>query len=227
MIDTTGWEYFYKVDYRGGHKVTTNMLYTPSVNSERTLMCMLWDETHPYQEENTRLTKELVDFFFEREVFHLTKFQQYDWAAKLIEVNTDSRKVFIEFTGETFNDILSNPDRSLDAECPDWKEQIFKILQDIVSAGYYKMALYPHCFFLVNGKVKTFDFYSCISKEERYIKKSIIEGLIGPESVERFETATVSGQVDFEIFFKNTLQHQLDKTWNDNPFPIFYKRLFE
>lgn len=226
MIDTTGWEYFYKVDYRGGHKVTTNMLYTPSVNLDRTLMCMLWDETHPYQEENTRLTKELVDFFFERELVHLNKFQKFDWAARLIEVDHDNRKIFIEFTGETFNDILSNPDRSLDLECPTWKEQIFKILQDIVSAGYYKMALYPHCFFLVNGQVKTFDFYSCISKEERYIKKSIIEGLIGPESVERFETATVSGQVDFEIFFKNTLQHQLDKTWNDNPFPEFYKRLF-
>ena len=171
MIDTNGWEYFYKVDYRGGHKVTTNMLYTPMTNSENTLMCMLWDETHPYQVENTRLTKELVDFFFERELVHLTKFQEFDWAAKLIDIDRNERKIFIEFTGETFNDILSNPDRSLDLECPNWKEQIFKILQDIVSLGYYKMALYPHCFFLVNGQVKTFDFYSCIIKEERYIKK--------------------------------------------------------
>lgn len=226
MIDTSGWEYFYKVDYRGGHKVTTNMLYTPTVNAEHTMMCMLWDELHPYQEENTRLTKELVDFFFEREVVHLSKFQKFDWATKLIEVDSVGRRIFIEFTGETINDILSNPNRSLDNECPDWKEQIFTIVQDIVSTGHYKMALYPHCFFLVDGRIKTFDFYSCISKEERYISKSIIAGLIGPESIERFAIATVDGKIDFEVFFKNTIRYQLDKTWPDNPFPEYYKRLF-
>lgn len=225
MTDITGWNKFYKY-YDDGQLVTTNVLYTPYVNPEGTVLCMSWNEKDPYQRDNTRLTKELVDFFFDREVTYLMKFQEFDWAPRVLEVDLENRRVFIEWNKETLNTILYTG-RNLDELCPTWKEEIFTMLKDIVDSGYYKMALYPHCFFIAaDGTLKVFDFYSCLSIEERYLPRATLIGLIGPDSGGRFDEATVDNKVDFYVFFKNTLLNQLAKTWKDNPFPEFYHRLF-
>jgi hypothetical protein len=227
MIDISNWDYFYKLDYRGGHQVPTNMLYTPKVNQEKNIMCMIWDETEPYQKENTKITKELVDFFFARELEFLSKFQKFSWAPKVIDIDIPNKQVFIEFNKETLNHIFADKTRDINIECPDWQDQIFKILQDIVDSGFYKMALYPHCFFIdENKKFKTFDFYSCSEQSQRYLEISKIAGMIGQQSVERFSSATVDGYLDFDIFFKNTLKTHLSGQWPINPFPEFYERLF-
>lgn len=224
-MNIENWSYVYKV--KEGEQQSTNILYTPLMNPEGTILCMSWDETDPYQHyDNPK--KEVVDFFFKREVANLTMFQQYSWAPRILEIDEEKQRIFIEWNNESINAILNTPGRNLDEECPTWKEQIFTILQDIVSAGYYKMALYPHCFFIdKNNQIKTFDYYSCLSIEERYLDRSVIAGVIGTDSIGRFQVATVGDKIDFEIFFKNTLTQQLEKTWfHYNPFPEFYSKLF-
>lgn len=228
MIDTTDWQYCYKLGYKFAEVTATNMLYTPKMNAEGNIMCMSWDAHDPYQSENTRITDELIDFFFQREVVHLQVFKDYPWAPKIIEIDMINKKVFIEWNTETCNHIIMGDNRkTLDEVCPDWKEQLFTILKDITDAGYYKMALYPHCFFLdEHNKLKTFDFYSCISSKERYLELSKIEGMIGELSVERFSRATTNGIIDFDVFFKETLLSHLGNQWPVDPFPEFYNKIF-
>ena len=222
-MNTDNWKYFYKIV--DGRPNTTNLLYTPLINETEDVMCMLWDENSTYQ-ENTRLTADLVNFFFEREIKYLTTFQGKPWAPKLLEVDLVNRKIFIEWNKETLNTIIFTPGRDLDKECPDWKEQIFEILKDILDSGYYKMALYPHCFFIdAKGKIKTFDLYSAIERDNPYIERRLIEGMIGEQSTGRFDDSTSNGVINFETFFKITLTDHLSKTWPINPFPNFYKRL--
>jgi len=219
----TDWRYLYKIDYKHGYNVTTNMLYTPMVSPDDNLLCMLWDATHPYQVESTKLTNELIEFCFDREVKHLTLMQKYNWAPKILSI--EGNKIYIEFNKETLNHILLTPGRNLNEECPTWREQIFNIIKDIYDAGYYKVALYPHCFFLKDGIIKTIDFYSCVGIEERYIDRKHIEGMIGEQSGDRFNLATVDNRIDFKKFFEITMTEFLSNTWSDNPFPEFYKRL--
>lgn len=226
-IDTTGWGYLYKLDYGYGHNTPTNMLYTPMLSPAGDILCMVWDENHPYQSENRKLSKDLINFFFEREVKYLKRFQGSSWAPELIQIDYENKKIFIEFNKETLNHIVVDKTRDIHQEFPNYTEEIFNILKDIVDAGYYKMALYPHCFFIdKNNKLKTIDFYSCASFDERYLELNKIEGMIGNQSVERFASATTDGVLDFEIFFKNTLTNHLGGCWAENPFPEFYKRLF-
>ena len=222
---TDDWKYYYKMA-RGGSWDTTNLLYTPMVNPEETVMCLIYDETHEYQKDSKGLTKDLVNFFFEREVKYLETFQSYKWAPKLFDIDYANRTIFTEFYPNTINRILLTPDRNLDLEYPNWKDQIFSMLKDIDQAGYYKMALYPHCFFFdKNSQLKTIDFYSCVEKDNCLIPRNKVEGLIGGDSTGRFNNATVGSNVDFEIFFKTTMLTHLAQRWPDNPFPEFYKEL--
>ena len=225
MIDTSGWDYYFKIEPTSGNRCTSNMLYTPLINSDRTMMCMHWDENSPYQAQNTKLTSQLIDFFFDREVKFLKVFKDNFWTPEIYDIDVTNKKIFIEWNKETLNDIAYEGTRSLDNEFPDWQSQLYLILEDIVKSKHYKMALYPHCFFFnKDNKLKTFDFYSCISHEERYLEKKKIEGMLGKDSVSRFEEATTNGLIDFEIFFKRTLSTHLK--WPGDPLPNFYKRLF-
>ena len=201
MIDTSNWNYFYKV--RNGVHSTTNMLYTPLVSPNGDMMCMRWDKDSPYQADNTKLTTDLIDFFFEREVKYIKLLEHFDWAPNIYEIDLTNKNIIIEWNKETLNTILFVKEQNLNDVCPDWKDQIFQIVKDIVDYGYYKMALYPHCFFIdTRGKIKTFDFYGCIEKDNAFVERSKIAGMIGPDSANRFDmTTTKDGIIDLNIFF--------------------------
>ena len=216
--------YLYKI--AGGNHVTTNMLYTPIVMND-SILCMDWNLDNPYHKEPGR-TEQLLDFFFNREVKHLPLFRKYDWCPKLIDIDIERKMIYIEFAHETLSHIVNDVNRSLNDELPDWKEQLRNILIDTKNEGYYKTALYPHCFYIKNGILKTFDYYGCVDMSYPYIERSSIEGMIGPGSLDRFNMATNNGLIDFNIFYKYTLNEYLSKTWNEhNIFPQLYKDIYE
>ena len=222
----TAWQPFYKI--RNGIYSTTNLLYTPLINPEGNIMCMDWSLDNPYHDNVVGRTPELIDFFFEREVNHIDIFKDYSWTPTILDLDLDSKQIFIEWNKETLNTLLFVHNTTISSACPNWKDQLYNILKDIRDAGYYKMALYPHCFFLdKTNKLKTFDFYGCVEMANPYIERNKIEGIIGPDSGGRFDSATNNGVIDFSVFFKNTLLNDLANTWSDNPFPDYYRRLYE
>jgi hypothetical protein len=227
MIDISKWRHLYKFNYESGLIGATNMLYTPYVSHDGKTLCMWYDEKNPYQAENRELSKELVDFFYQRELKYLSLLQSYSWAPKIIDIEEEHNKIYIEFNNETLNHITMDSNRDINKELPNWKKQIFSILSDIDHAGYYKLALYPHCFFVGDdNELKTMDYYSVVEKDNCCIERSKIEGIIGSESTGRFDDSTVGEMIDFEIFFKTTMMEHLGQRWADNPFPEFYNRLY-
>lgn len=226
MTDTTNWKYFHKF-IEDGSMWSTNVMYTPSINPEETVMCMTWDENSSYRKDNSQtISSEVINYFFQRECVHLEKFQGYSWAPMLYDIDHKNRKIYLEWNSMTINHIFYRYKKSLDEYCSDWYYQIKSIVSDIFAAGYYKLALYPHCFYIKEGKIKTFDFYSCVGIQERYIERSMIEDMIGIDSTGRFEAATTEdGMVDFKVFFDLTLNNHLSKTWINDPFPSIYQSL--
>jgi hypothetical protein len=221
----TDWKPFYKI--RNGIYSSTNLLYAPMINPAGNIMCMDWSLDNTYH-NNPNRTHELIDFFFEREVRYINIFKNYSWAPKILEIDLDKKQIYIEWNTETLNTVLFVHNTPISDVCIDWKIQQYTILKDIKDAGYYKMSLYPHCFFLdKHNKLKTFDFYGCVEIDNPYIERNKISGMIGSESGGRFDNSTTNGIIDFSVFFKNTLLTHLDATWPDNPFPDYYTRLYE
>lgn len=217
-LDDT-WKYLYKVDYYDQTNCNTNLLYTPYVNSDGSILCIDYSLNPDYQKDNT-VTQPLVSHFFEKELSYLKQFQGKSWVPNLLQV--DGTKMFIEFTGETLNHILFS-NRQLDTVLPDWREQLTEIMLDIDASGFYKLALYPHSFFIgKDGRIKVLDFYTFLEKDNPYIPRKFIEDMIGHMSRHRFDEATVGELIDFSKFFKQSLTTHLDFYWKDNPFPKIY-----
>ena len=209
--------YLYKIDYTDKTQCTTNLLYTPSIIGD-TVLCMDWN---PSEYHEKVLSDSLLSWFFAREVCGFEKFQGYSWAPENMEINQLTRHIYFKWYGNTLNHILLDSNRDIYTECPDWKEQLNKILTDIVSNNYYKMTLYPHCFYLDDKKrIHTFDFYGCVPMDDCIVELSKVEDMIGADSVVRFAEARVDDNIDFGIFFDRLLETYMDKYWmGDNPFP--------
>ena len=208
-MNIDNWHYYYKIDPIDKTKCSTNMLYTPYVNDDNTILCMAWDHTDPYQEGTTRplYTKELVDFFFNRELEYLEKVKDYNWAPEVLEIDRKNNRIFFKWYKQTCNTIIYTGN-NLVSICPDWEQQLSDLIIDLLNAGIYKMSLYPHCMYVDEfGKLHTFDFYACVDKDSAYIEKNLIEGIIGSQSVGRFAETQTGNLIDFKKFFKNTFRY--------------------
>ena len=225
MTDTNNWDYYYKMT-QGGILNTSNMLYTPRVNKEQNIMCMHYSFDKEYRKNDNPINDNLLDWFFHREVKFLTELSDLKTTPTVYEIDLKERKIFIEWNKETLSQILYSG-RSLDTELPDWKYQIKDFLVTAKQREFYKMALYPHCFFIdKNRTLKTIDYYSVVPYTERYIDRSIIEGIIGKDGAYRFDESTTNGTIDFKQFFEITVTRHLAIYWPDSPFMDIFKEVY-
>ncbi len=230
-MNTEGWKPFYKINPEDNNLIETNLIYTPLVSPAGDRFCMSFDVNSTYQNEELAhwlperpyYTSEMVKFFFEREVKYITALRDFDWAPRNIEIDYQDQKICFDWSGETCNNIIYSG-RNIQEVCPDWQGQMRTIIKDIVSAGYYKTSLYPHCYFIDNGKLRTFDFYGCVDQKYPYVELSKIKGMIGETSTPRFASATEGDLLNIEILFKEALQHYIK--WPGDPLPEFYKEIF-
>ena len=226
-IDTTNWEYYFKLTPQGT-PVESNLLYTPTVSPDGSMMCMHYCIDKTYRTNTpAELSEELVEWFFHREVRFLKEFSQFNFTPTVYEVDTVNKKIIIEWNKETMSQIVFNPERNLDQELPNWREQIGNMLKATKQHEHYKMSLYPHCFFISKaGQLKTIDYYAVVPYNERFIERQIIEGVIGPQGAYRFNDSTESGQLDFKKFFEITLTKHLVNYWPSSPFTSLFEEIY-
>ena len=225
-MNLINWAPYYKIDPLESRLVRSNMLYTPLINPEGNVFCMNWDSKNEYQLKHgpRENFSELIDFFFNKEVENLAVFKRFQWCPEIIDIDLTSRQIFFKWYGETCNNIVYSG-RDLNEECPSWKIQLHQIIDDIVNMGYYKPSLYPHCFYLNNrGLLHTFDFYACVSKVNCFVKFDLIKGMIGPNSMGRFDEAMSGDTVNVEILFKRALEHYIK--WPDDALLKIHNRMF-
>jgi hypothetical protein len=227
MIDTSSWNYYYKLNTNGVLH-SSNLLYTPTVNPEGTVMCMHYCTDPVYRvDEDTQVNEDLIQWFFEREVKFLSSLSHLKTTPALYEVDTENRKVFIEWNKETLSQILFTPGRNLDLELPDWQEQVKDFLITTKENKFWKMALYPHCFYISKDNVlKTIDYYSIVPYEEQFIERKIIESVIGKHGAYRFDASTENGYIDFKKFFEITVTKHLSMTWPNDIFANVFQEVF-
>lgn len=214
-MNSQNWTYVYK-----GHRDSTNLVYTPLTNGNK--MCMHFDHTNWYQNGmiargmplRPDYNKDLVDYFFAREIEYIHKLRHKSYAPLYTEIDKTHNKIFFQWPGESCDNIL-HTERSIEKLCPNWKTQLRNIVTDLYTSGIFKLTLYPHCFFIENGVLKTFDFYGCAEVDNPYIEHNRIKGMIGNNSIDRFTAATEGNKINTRILFQQAvLQYS---GWPENP----------
>jgi hypothetical protein len=117
---------------------------------------------------NEVVDPELMDAKWLREVNYLTQMRNVypDLVPTITNIDLDHKKIFLQVDG---------PDlwqRSLDANCsfdeilPDWQEQMLSIFRAHKVLGLYKYSLHPSSYFIVDGKLKSINYFFTYNRKE-------------------------------------------------------------
>jgi hypothetical protein len=221
---------FYKIDPNSNNLIETNLIYTPKISSDNKTMCMSFDFYDPYlynrnfDNPNRKFyNKELVNYFFNRELKYFQKFQGKFYTPKIVDIDEDTQRIFFEWGGKSCNHIIYSAE-SLTDYCIDWKDQLYNILKDIKESGFCKASLYPHCFYIRDRQLFTIDYYGCAEINDPYVKLDDIRGMMGVSSIERFNRATEGNYLNLFKFSLDALQTYVK--WPDDALLEIYNKLY-
>jgi hypothetical protein len=167
-------EYYYNT-MPDGEKWRNNLIYTSLINKDKTTFCQWYNnDTEYHQGQNQVVDPALMDAKWEREMhfLHNMAYHNPNMVPDIIDVNVPERKICLRIDG---------PDlwqRSLDANCsfdeilPDWQDQMLDIIKAHHDRGWFKYSMHPSSYFIVDGRLKSINYFFTYSGNEGPIKIS-------------------------------------------------------
>ncbi len=160
---------FYYNDLPGVGLCRNNLVYT-SLMSENKKVFVQWfyNDSEYHQGKNEVVDPSKMEEKWLREVNYITHMRNKfpDLVPKILKIDLENKKLFLEVDGVDFWQQANYKVENYDAVLPDWQEQMLNILKAHKSLGLYKYSLHPSSYFVVNGKLKSINYFFCHREEE-------------------------------------------------------------
>jgi hypothetical protein len=117
--------------------------------------------------QNEVVDPDLMKEKFEREVryLHLMHIHYPNFIPRY-SVDTQNRKVYLEVDGEDFWNQANCTIDCYNNVLPSWQEQMLDIIKAHKSLGLYKFSMHPSSYFIVNGRLKSINYFFCYHRDE-------------------------------------------------------------
>jgi len=223
----SNWIPFYKYDDSGKSGCMAQQTYEPLISLDGKIFCANYDWKNKYQHEwqpdRRKYTRDVVEYFFNKEVEYASRFADKQWAPQIVDIDYIRKRIFYKWHGPTCNEILYTGGTLPD----DWKLQIRNIMIDAFSAGVYKLTMYPHChFYDSNGIMHTIDMYGCVEVNDPFIETKYMDGIIHETAQFRLDETgeLVDGKYNLETMFKQSISTHVK--WGKDNMNFIYKEIF-
>jgi hypothetical protein len=156
-------EYYYN-NVPGKGLCRNNLIYTSLINKSKTIFCQHYvNDTDYHKGQNQIVDPLLMDEKWLREVNHITQMRNKfpDMIPHITKIDLDSKKIYMEIQGVDFWQQTLDNDCTYDDILPNWREQMLDIFRAHRSLGIYKYSLHPSSYFIVDGKLKSINYFFC------------------------------------------------------------------
>ena len=162
------YEYYWN-DIPGDGKCRNNLIYTSLMSEDTQTFCQWFYNDEVYHKgQNEVVDPKLMQEKFDREVeYSLLMEETYpQHVPEIIDVDAENNKLFLKVDGIDFWNRANCNVENYNSVLPDWQEQMLEILQAYKDLGLYKYSLHPSSYFIVDGKLKSFNHFFCYHKTE-------------------------------------------------------------
>ena len=224
MTSITDWKPFLK--YHDGRSGMAQQTYEPLISPDGKTFCCNYDWQNQYQrmeQERPLYTKEVCDYFFEKEVKYINLFINKPYAPEILDIDEKRRQIFIKWYNNNCNHSIYE-NMCLDLR---WYDMIKNIVVDQYNAGYYKLTMYPHCHYIDNqGNMRAIDWYGVVPVAYPYIEEKYMQAIIHDSARFRLEETgeAKNNLVDLSIMFKRSLETHV--LWGKSNMSYIYKEIF-
>lgn len=146
-----------------------NLIYT-SLMSTDTKLFVQWYYNDPeyHKGQNEIIDPSKMEEKWMREVNYLTQMRNRypDLIPNIVKIDLDERKLYLEVDGVDFWNRANCATENYDEVLPDWQEQMLNIIQAHRSLGLYKFSMHPSSYFIVNGKLKSINYFFTYAQHE-------------------------------------------------------------
>lgn len=157
------YEYYYN-DVPGIGLCRNNLIYTSLISKDRKVFCQWYhNDTEYHRGQNQVVDPELMEEKWLREVNYITQMRNAfpDLVPKILNIDLERRKLFLEINGPDLWQLAGPTVQDYDSVLPDWREQMLEIFKAHKALGIYKYSLHPSSYFVVNGKLKSINYFFC------------------------------------------------------------------
>jgi hypothetical protein len=153
-------EYYYN-DVPGIGLTRNNLVYTSLADKDLTTFVQwFYNDGEYHRGQNEVVNSDLMIEKFNREVRYLNLMQQHhpDFIP-IFDVDLTTRKIYLEIDGKDFWNRAGCLTENYDKVLPDWQDQMLEIIKAHKSLGLHKYSMHPSSYFIVNGKLKSMNYF--------------------------------------------------------------------
>jgi len=172
---------YYYNNVPGNGPCRNNLIYT-SLMSEDNSVFVQWyhNDTEYHQGKNQVVSPDKMEEKWLREVNYLTQMRNKhpDLVPKILEIDLEHKKIFLEVEGPDFWEQAGCLTENFDRVLPDWQEQMLNIIQVHKNMGLHKYSMHPSSYFVVDGKLKSINYFFTYRATEPTISIADVESHI-------------------------------------------------
>jgi len=137
-------------------------------------------------------------YWFDRELQYYNELKDKPYCYDLIDIDFTQLLITFKYEDKNLNHLIN--ENRLDGL--DYLTEVKLILKDLEKQGIKKINVYPHTFFVYDGKLKISDLYGCTT-QQTLIPKDVLGNIINDE--QRF--TFIDGYLDCDATYKYTIEN--------------------
>jgi len=176
----TKFNYYYN-NVPGKGPCRNNLIYTSLISEDqKTFVQWYYNDTDYHRGENQVIDPAKMDEKWNRELCYLSHMAEWypEHVPKFQEIDLVNKKIYLEVDGPDFWERAGCDHNNFDSVLPDWQEQMLEIIQAHKELGLHKYSMHPSSYFIVDGKLKSINYFFTYDKNEPNISISDVESHI-------------------------------------------------
>lgn len=155
-----------------------NLIYTSLISTDKKVFCQwFYNDTEYHKGQNEVVDSDLMQEKWERELKHLMLMNSLypENILEILEIDYKQKKIFYKIDDVDIWEQSGCSSTDYSSVLPDWETQMLEIFQSYKNIGLYKYSLHPSSYFIVDGKLKSINyFFSYTAEEEKITIKSVL-----------------------------------------------------
>ena len=146
-----------------------NLIYTSLMSDDnKTFVQWYYNDPEYHKGQNEVIDPSKMEEKWLREVNYLTQMRNRypELIPKIILIELDAKKLYLEVDGLDFWNRAECSIDNYDKVLPDWQDQMLNIIQAHKSLGLYKFSMHPSSYFIVDGKLKSINYFFTYAAHE-------------------------------------------------------------
>lgn len=145
-----------------------NLIYTSLISEDQKTFCQWYHNDSDYHHgQNQVVDQSLMKEKYHREVKYLSLMAvKYPHLVPNYTLDTGEHKIYLEIDGPDMWEQAGCTGRDYSSVLPNWKDQMLEIIQAHKDLGIYKYSMHPSSYFVVDGQLKSINYFFTYGAEE-------------------------------------------------------------